>query len=264
MNLPLVRPSIAIVEDDADQLHSIEEFLADAGYPAWGAGSAEAFYRGFMLNPVDVVILDVGLPGEDGLAVANLLKGKPEVAVIILSARDSLNDRIAGLRAGADRYLVKPVNLLELVANIDAVAYRLALHQAPASDAAARAPAPEATPSHWTLSLPDWVLTSPKGQALKLTTHEFLFLQRLLKAHGQPVAKRELTDQLFGARTPNGSERLNLLVTRLRKKATEVLNEPLPIKTLHQIGYAFTASACVLQPDAPGLPPHAMNSNERF
>ena len=106
------KPSIAIVEDDSDQLHSIEEFLLDSGYSVWGACSAEAFYKGFTVQPVDVVLLDLGLPGEDGLSVASLLKSRPEVGVIILSARDSLDDRLAGMRAGADRYLVKPVNLV--------------------------------------------------------------------------------------------------------------------------------------------------------
>ena len=101
------KPSIAIVEDDSDQLHSIEEFLLDSGYSVWGACSAEAFYKGFTVQPVDVVLLDLGLPGEDGLSVASLLKSRPEVGVIILSARDSLDDRLAGMRAGADRYLVK-------------------------------------------------------------------------------------------------------------------------------------------------------------
>lgn len=253
MSVSSAKPSVAIVEDDADQLHSIEEFLVDAGYRAWGVGSAEAFYRRFMAEPVDVVILDIGLPGEDGLAVANLLRDKPDVAVIILSARDSLQERVEGLRAGADRYLVKPVNLLELVANIDAAGHRLSLGRGATGQAPA-APAPAPPAAAWTLSVTDWTLASPQGEVMPLTTHEYLFLQQLLEAQGQPVTKRELTDRIFGARVPNGSERLNLLVTRLRKKATEAFSQPLPLKTLHQIGYAFTAVSRVVQHAAPPWP----------
>lgn len=242
------KPSIAIVEDDVDQLHSIEEFLLDSGYNVWGVDSAEAFYRGFTQRPVDVVILDVGLPGEDGLSVASLLKSKPEVGIIILSARDSLNDRLAGMRAGADRYLVKPVNLLELAANIDATASRLAPRAGPA-EAGAVAPV-AAPPTPWVLAIKDWVLTSPQGQQLQLTTHEFMFLQQLMRADGQPVSKRDLSAHLFGARAQNGAERLNLLLTRLRKKAAETFSEPLPVKTLHQIGYAFTATVQLAQDSA--------------
>lgn len=242
------KPSIAIVEDDSDQLHSIEEFLLDSGYSVWGAGSAEAFYKGFTVQPVDVVLLDLGLPGEDGLSVASLLKSRPEVGVIILSARDSLDDRLAGMRAGADRYLVKPVNLLELAANIDATASRLAPRTAvdPAGSLVA-ATIPVAKAACWVLAMKDWVLSSPQGKCLQLTTHEFMFLQQLLRADGQPVSKRDLSTHLFGARAQNGAERLNLLLTRLRKKAAEAFSEPLPVKTLHQIGYAFTASAQLVQ-----------------
>ena len=248
MSQAFCKPRVAIVEDDADQRHSIEEFLSDAGYPVWGVGSAEAFYRQFMTEPAQVVVLDIGLPGEDGLAVATLLRDKPEVAAIILSARDSLKARLEGLRAGADRYLVKPVNLLELVANIDAAAHRLALARTPAAEPPAADSASavaETGQAPWRLSVTHWTLSCPARQSIALTTHEYLFLQHLLQAQGQPVAKRELADQLFGARVPNGSERLNLLVTRLRKKASEGLSEALPLKTLHQIGYAFTALAQV-------------------
>ena len=241
------KPRIAIVEDDTDQLHNIEEFLLDCGYDVWGVGSAEAFYKGFTMHPVDVVILDIGLPGEDGLSVASLLKSKPEIGVIILSARDALTDRLAGMRAGADRYFVKPVNLLELVANIDATASRL-VPTAMATPGAPAAPVPHAGgAASWVLTAKDWVLTSPQGKSLQLTTHELMFVQQLIRADGQPVSKRELTEHLFGSRVQNGAERLNLLLTRLRKKAAEAYDEPLPVKTLHQIGYAFAAEAQLTQ-----------------
>ena len=241
------KPRIAIVEDDTDQLHNMEEFLLDCGYEVWGVGSAEAFYKGFTLHPVDVVILDVGLPGEDGLSVASLLKSKPEVGVIILSARDSLTDRLAGMRAGADRYFVKPVNQLELAANIDATASRL-LPTAAAMVGGQTAAVPSAVPAaSWVLAAKDWALTSPQGKCLRLTTHELMFMQQLIRADGQPVSKRDLTDHLFGSRAQNGAERLNLLLTRLRKKAAEAFDEPLPVKTLHQIGYAFAAEAQLTQ-----------------
>ena len=241
------KPRIAIVEDDADQRHNIEEFLLDAGYSVWGAGSAEAFYRQFMASPVDVVILDIGLPGEDGLTVAKLLQGKPQVAIIILSARDSLVDRLSGLRSGADRYLIKPVNLLELAANIDAVGKRLVLHTTASSMAEPGTSVTEPTPGHWNLATKDWVLTAPGGSTLHLTTHEFTLLNGLIRAQGKVVSKQELITHILGPRAQNGSERLNLLVTRLRKKASETFAEPLPLKTAHQLGYAFTATARLSQ-----------------
>jgi DNA-binding response OmpR family regulator len=237
---PKVR--IALVEDDRDLRQSTEEYLAHAGYSAWGAGSAEAFYRRFTADPVDVVVLDIGLPGEDGLGVAALLKSNPNVAIIILSARDGLDDRLSGLRAGADRYLIKPVNLAELAANIDAVAKRQVL---PNTRPTMELPRPvlDHTTSQWSLNLQNWLLTAPSGQPLQLTAREFALLHRLIKVQGQAVPKKELADEIFGPRIANAADRLNVLITRLRKKAIDTGSAPLPIKTAHQIGYAFTAPA---------------------
>jgi DNA-binding response OmpR family regulator len=240
---PQVR--IALVEDDPDLRLSTEEYLTQAGYSVWGAGSAEAFYRRFTADPVDVVLLDIGLPGEDGLGVAGLLKSNPNVAIIILSARDGLDDRLAGLHAGADRYLVKPVNLAELVANIDAVAKRLVLSAARPILELPR-PVLDHNTSQWRLNLQSWLLASPSGQTMQLTAREFALLHRLIKVQGQAVPKKELADEIFGQRIANAADRLNVLITRLRKKAEAQLSDPLPIKTAHQIGYAFTAPAHLL------------------
>jgi DNA-binding response OmpR family regulator len=236
---------IALVEDDQDLRQSTEEYLAHAGYCVWGEGSAEAFYRRFTAEPVDVVVLDIGLPGEDGLGVAALLKSNPAVAIIILSARDGLDDRLSGLRAGADRYLIKPVNLAELAANIDAVAKRLVL---PSGRPTLELPRPvlDHSTNHWRLNLQNWILSAPNEQTLQLTAREFALLHRLIKVQGQAVPKKELADEIFGQRIANAADRLNVLITRLRKKADVQLSDSLPIKTAHQIGYAFTAPAHLL------------------
>ena len=236
---------IALVEDDADLLHSTQEYLTLAGFSVWGAGSAEAFFRRFVADPVEVVVLDIGLPGEDGLSVTELLKKNPQVAVIILSARDGLEDRLVGMRAGADRYLVKPVNLAELAMNIDAVIKRLEMPLARASIDLPRQVSDQGNPS-WKLDIQGWLLTSPSGEQLKLTAREFALLHRLIKVRGQAIPKKELTDEIFGQRITNAADRLNVLITRLRKKATDQFAVSLPIKTAHQIGYAFTAPAILV------------------
>ncbi len=243
---------IALVEDDLDLLKSTEEFLSVTGYDVWGASSAEAFFRQCVIRPVDIVVLDIGLPGEDGLSVANLLRKNPSIAVIILSARDRVEDRLTGLRAGADRYLVKPVNLMELAANIDAVASRLALaHHQPVLELPRQATLTRRETDdhsdHWCLSIQDWVLCAPGGKSMQLTAREFALVHGLIKVQGQAVPKKTLIDDIFGGRITNGSERINVLLARLRKKAADQLTDDLPIKTAHQIGYAFTAPAYLIQ-----------------
>lgn len=233
---------IALVEDDIDLLHSIQEYLSLAGFSVWGVGSAEAFFRRFVADPVEVVLLDIGLPGEDGLSVAELLKTNAQVAVIILSARDGLEDRLAGMHAGADRYMVKPINFRELSANINAVVKRT--QKSPESG--------PVQPPHqvlsnqslqWQLDVSSWLLTSPKGLQLHLNAREFALMHMLIKVPGQTVQRKDIAYEIFGSRITNSFDRLNVLITRLRKKAIDALGEPLPIKTAHQIGYAFTAPA---------------------
>lgn len=232
---------IALVEDDLDLLSSTHEYLSLAGYSVWGVDSAEAFFRRFVSEPVDIVLLDIGLPGEDGLSVTELLKKNAQVAVIILSARDGLEDRLAGLNAGADRYMVKPINMRELVANIDAVSKRSsASHDliSPPLSETLKLPQP-----FWGLEINSWMLTSPSGKALHLNAHEFALMHLLMKVQGQAASKKVIAFEIFGSRIDNSFDRLNVMITRLRKKAIDTLGEPLPIKTAHRIGYAFIASA---------------------
>lgn len=115
------KPRVAVVEDDDDLRDNLLYFLNAYGYPVWGAESGEAFFQRLVANEVDVLVLDVGLPGEDGFAIAQRAAQLRTMAVIILSGRDSENDRQTGLDSGADLYLVKPVDLREIRARIDEV-----------------------------------------------------------------------------------------------------------------------------------------------
>ena len=232
---------IAVVEDDCDLLETMLDYLNMQGYSAWGVRNAEDFYRRIAVDAVDVVVLDVGLPGEDGISVARHLRERPDLTTIIVSARDALDERLAGFEAGVDRYLVKPVDFAELVANIEAVGRRVVLHD---SDSGGMKQAiQKEKPAAWRLSKHDWRLTEPGGKALDLTAREFLLLKRLFEAHGETVSRKEITDQIIGVRIYNSSERLDVMLARLRKKGEVALGLQLPIKTVHQVGYAFTSPA---------------------
>jgi len=234
---------IAVVEDDADLLDTMLEYLKMQGYSAWGVRNAEDFYRRFAVDAVDVVVLDIGLPGEDGISVARHLRELPNLTVIIASARDALGDRLVGLKAGADRYLVKPVDLAELVANIEAVGRRPA-HPA-AGYATGRMREEQPTAGFWCLAKHDWRLTGPDGKTLGLTAREFLLLKYLFEANGETVPRKVIADKIIGSRIFNSDERLDVMLARLRKKCMVTLGQPLPVKTVHQVGYTFTAPAVI-------------------
>ena len=234
---------VAVVEDDADLLDTMLEYFKAQGYSAWGVGSAEEFYRRFAVDAVEVVVLDIGLPGEDGISAARHLRELPNLTVIIVSARDAMDDRLAGLKAGADRYLVKPVNLAELVANIEAVGRRPA-HPVPSS-ATGRIQEEKPKDGIWHLAKQDWRLIGPDGKSIDLTARELLLLKCLFEANGETVSKRAIADKIIGPRIFNSDERLDVMLARLRKKCLTILGQPLPIKTVHHVGYAFTAPAVI-------------------
>ena len=234
---------VAVVEDDADLRDSILEYLQMQGYPVWGVRSAEDFYRRFTADVVDVVVLDINLPGEDGISVAHHLRELPNLTVIITSARDTLGDRLVGLKAGADRYLVKPVNLIELVANIEAVGRRPAHPATKPATGRIREKQPKA--GIWHLAKQGWHLTGPDGKVLNLTAREFLLLKCLFEANGETVSRKVIADKIIGTRIFNSDERLDVMLARLRKKCMATLGQPLPVKTAHQVGYAFTAPAVI-------------------
>jgi DNA-binding response OmpR family regulator len=234
----ITMPRIAVVEDEEDLRLSLMGYLASCGYPVWAVESAEAFYKKLLLSPVEVVILDVGLPGESGLQVARHMRKLGGIEVIILSGRSSVDDRVEGLNQGASRYLVKPVDLRELVANIQSATR--AKEQPMAMAMAANA-------SSWLLLRSDWVLQTPDGIPITLTTREFAFIDCLLRGERQAASRVELALALTGGNLDGFDfHRIDMVVARLRQKiatATQIKN---PIKTEQGIGFVFTAECRVL------------------
>lgn len=240
---PASLPRIAIVEDEPDLRDNVLRFLAAKGYPAWGADSAESFYRQFAASGADIVVLDIGLPGEDGLSVTSHIAGRG-IGIVILSARGSLDDRLLGLEHGADLYLVKPVDLRELVAGIAALWRRIG----PGASAPAPAPAstphspPAASPSmQWRLARSSWSLISPEGAVVPLTPKEYAFLSRLVEKCGEPVPKAHIVLAFGGEPDEFDFHRVEMLLSRLRRKGQQITGSQLPIKALPGFGLVFTA-----------------------
>lgn len=226
--LDLSPPKIAVVEDDEDLRENITDYLIMHGFDVWSVSHAEAFYKQLLKSPVDVVILDINLPGEDGFCVAEHLQDMPEMIVMIISARKSIDDRLKALNLGAERYLVKPVDFEELLANIHA-AMRGRIQKGN---------------NQWLLHQNEWLLISPEDQHISLTPSEYFFLKMLISAKGEVVSRSEIITKLFeGKDYANVNDRLDTLVARLRRKAQKEFSISLPIKTITATGYIFTATA---------------------
>ena len=240
--------TIAVVEDDIDLLANTLDYLKSDGFDAWGCTSAESFYKQFAVQAAHIVVLDIGLPGENGLSMVEHLRHLQNIVLIIVSARAAVEDRVAGMNAGADRYLVKPVNFKELVANVEAAARSLLISRPEVlleqSDKNNMMTGKHVDFSselkRWSLIRQDQRLVSPKGDSILLTSREYLFICLLFEANNQTVLKLNIANKLFGSKISNGFERLDVLLARLRKKGIDQIACQLPIMTVHQMGYSFT------------------------
>jgi DNA-binding response OmpR family regulator len=225
---PRARPLNIIVVDDDPALRTIlSAGLAHFGHGVRTAADGTQLDALMDAAPADVIVLDVGLPGENGYEIAARLRRHWQGGIIMATGLGDVAQRVLGLDSGADIYLVKPVDLRELAAAVDSLARRL-----PASD------------------LPDWrldaahsMLYSPRGTALPLTAHECLLLRALFKHPGANVARPILFRALGYPDGHHGDLRLEALASRLRAKVRKLApGEPLPLRGRSNLGYAFLSN----------------------
>ncbi len=228
---------IIIVEDDQDLLENMVKYLTLAGYEVTGAASAREFYSHLSRQPYMLAVLDIGLPDQSGLVLAEYVRKNTDMWIIILTARSTLDDKLAGLKCGADFYLVKPIDCSELAATIANLFVRI--NETPSI------PEPELlkeaeTFAQWKLERNNWMLITPKGDSIKLTSKEFEFLTSLSLRSNTIVARRDILKTLDYPSTEQASHALESMIHRLRKKIEEA-NCVFPIKTSHGIGYCLSA-----------------------
>ena len=226
---------VHVIEDDDDIREEAVFALGELGFAATGFADAPAFYRSFAVAPCDIAVVDIGLPGESGLSIVAHLRTVPSVGVVLVTARSALEDRVLGLREGADAYLVKPVNMLELAETLRAVGRRL---QRPPIDNAAPPERPQQTSSTWTLLDGGWVLGDPQGRRMTLTSTERLFLGCLIERRSRTVSRDELIVALGGDVFDFDQHRIDAMASRLRRKA-EKLGMRLPVRSVRGTGYVF-------------------------
>lgn len=228
-------PSIVIVEDDPPLRMLTARALQEHGYIVRPASSAAEMWVAFEGGPVDLVLLDIMLPGTDGIDLCRQIRRKSEVPIIFISARGSEADRVIGLELGADDYLAKPFGTRELIARIRAVLRRVGSERQPGDFRES-----EAHFDGWSVNFPRRELRSPSGAVVELTGAEFDLLGSFL-SHPQRVIARERLIELSRTRLGNSSDRsVDVLVSRLRRKLSTG-TRPAPITTVRGIGYMFNA-----------------------
>lgn len=229
---------ILIVDDERAIRTSLQRYLDNHGFVARGAADGESMTRLLAEERFDLVILDLILDGEDGLALARQIRAGSDLPIIILTGKGEEIDRIVGLEMGADDYVAKPFSPRELVARIKSVLRRSEQATASPED---KGPGDEtAIFAGWRLDIAGRKLLSPEGEPVDLTSGEFDLL-RVFVDHAQRVLSREqLLDYARGASDLPYDRSVDVQVLRLRRKIEADSQEPALIVTVRNVGYSFT------------------------
>jgi DNA-binding response OmpR family regulator len=218
---------ILIVEDNGDYAGDMAEFLRELDHEVSIATTASDMWAALTRTPTAVVVLDLGLPDEDGFNVIPRMRQLyPEIGLLVLTGRVAFDNRILGLRLGADHYLTKPIKFPELAAHIEALDRRV------------RPQEPAPAPSKWTLRVSARQLEL-MGKVIDLTEKECNFLH-LLTINTRPVPRQVIVAGM-GGDDPEASRRVDMLVYRLRKKARTGLGQDLPLRSAYGEGYSLSA-----------------------
>ncbi len=227
---------ILVVDDQQEIRDVVQEYLTGEGFRVSTAHDGTGMRRVLSQSPADLVILDLMLPGEDGLTLARALRSQSGIGIIILTGRGETVDRIIGLEMGADDYLPKPFHLRELLARVKSVLRRVQSRTAEGAQPARS----RARFAGWSLDLSSRELTSPAAEAVRLTTGEFDLLAAFVSNANQVLSRDRLLDLARNREAGPFDRTIDVQVGRLRRKLEDDPQNPTLIKTVRGSGYIFT------------------------
>jgi len=222
--------TVLIVDDEAKIASLARDYLERAGFTVVSAGDGDSALSTFRLRSPDLIVLDLGLPGRDGLDVTRLVRRESDVPIIILTARGEESDRLVGLELGADDYIVKPFSPKELVARVRAVLRR-------AEKAAA--PADVLNAGDLTLDVPRMRLTVG-GRPVELTASEFQLLTTLVRQPGRIFTRSQLLDAVHGVAFESYERAIDTHIKNLRRKIEPDPRRPCYILAVYGVGYKLS------------------------
>jgi two-component system phosphate regulon response regulator OmpR len=231
---------ILIVDDDRDIRESMGEYLQGHGYEVALADGGEAMRRALAAALPDVVLLDLNMPGEDGLSLARWLRANHDVGIIMVTGAGEVVDRVVGLEVGADDYLAKPFDPRELRARLKSVLRRTrGQGGAPAAkvDAGKRVKV-----GRCTLDLQTHQLVGPDGEDLPLTGMEFDLLRVFVERPNQVLSRDQLLTHTRNREWEPFDRSIDIRMARLRKKIEADPEKPKTLKTVRGAGYIFIPS----------------------
>ncbi|WP_371225042.1 response regulator [Roseovarius sp. 2305UL8-3] len=225
---------ILIVEDDPTSLEAVASYFEVEGYRVRRASDSNEMEQELRRHAIDLVVLDIRLPGKDGLTILRELRKSSDVPVIVMSARTEDVDHIVALEIGADDYLDKPINLRELLVRTKNILRRMANPTVPL-----RAKGDQQEFDGWLLDRSARRLTDPDGEDVHLTRGEFELLSFMAKRAGRVLQRDLLLDCLTSREWQPYDRTVDVLIGRLRTKIETDPKSPELIVTVHGVGYVF-------------------------
>lgn len=230
-----MRDRILIVDDDEDIRKLLEEYLRKNGFDAQAVADGPAMREALAAKPASLVVLDLMLPGEDGLSLCRQLRARSQVPVLMLTAKGDPVDRIIGLEMGADDYLAKPFDPRELLARIRSI-----LRRAKALPADTVINVPESFSfCGWRLDTRERNLRAPDGVVVPLSGAEYRLLLIFLQNPNTVLSRDQLSNFTFGRDADPLDRTIDMQVSRLRERLRDEAREPAIIKTVRGKGYVL-------------------------
>jgi DNA-binding response OmpR family regulator len=233
------RSHIVVVDDEPEICELLAEYLGHAGFAVSTAEGGQAMRRILEERPADLVILDINMPGEDGLSLARYLRANVPVGIVMLTAAGETVDRIVGLEMGADDYLAKPVDLRELLARVRAVLRRVPTDKPQPAAAEAPPPANKIRFGSCRLDLDAHRLYDALGEEVAITSMEFDLLKAFAEHPNRVLSRDQLLDLAHNKDWEPFDRSIDIRIARLRRKIEADPAKPQVIKTVRGAGYIF-------------------------
>ncbi|QFI69773.1 response regulator [Sinorhizobium alkalisoli] len=229
---------ILVVDDDPRIRQMLARYFEDEGYRVSLAGDGREMRDSLETQAIDIILLDLVLPGEDGLALARDIRARSDIPIIMLTGRNDVVDRIVGLEIGADDYIAKPFHLREVLARLRSALRR---RQPPAASVRNETQSEIYSFEGWHLDVGRRQLLSDEGKEILLTTGEFDMLCVLVKHAGRVLQRERLMDLTRGRNLEAFDRTIDAQIARLRRKIELDPSNPALIKSVRGVGYVFSA-----------------------
>lgn len=229
------KPHILIVEDEDVTRFNLRNLFEAEGYAVSEAVNGDAMEKQLQQNTINLVIMDINLPGKNGLLLARELTNNSELGLIFLTGRDSDIDKILGLEIGADDYLTKPFNPRELTIRARNILNRISQSKNESDNAIIRF-------NQWLLDGNSRKMTSPTGEIISIPRGEYRALRLLIENTGQIVTRQQLIKEMTGRDLRSNDRTVDVTIRRLRKHFESVEDSIELINTIHGEGYRFVGT----------------------